>query len=235
MTELNDWKTGYTRTELGEIFHVTRATYLEFDAGSAAERDITVGFDAARSVQLASDQRDFAVTEDDVDPAVVDVTLAGDGGPLRSSSMTVFALALSTALMQNGRTPLLPILFLLGGEQAIHTAVDDRLRHQLRSALLKAYRFPVASNRGGVVTARTAPLRLPYFLRLGGYFAMISHFLNHTGGGDQSRCPYSWPCEPEEFLSPAVHVSNLRSDNDSQTCCRSTASWRCGCWRAGEC
>lgn len=185
--------------ELCSVFYITRETFLECDDGS--KRDVVVGieFDIVQSLQ-----RQFNVRADtsglDVSDAPVEVTLAGDGGPVRRRTMTVLTLTVSTPLLRTGRTALVPVLFLLSGEQAIHSAVGVRLQKRLKKALRATYDFPV----GAAADARTVQLRLPYFLRLCGDFAMLCHMLTLTGGGDAHRCPYRWPCVPRQYMSVAA-------------------------------
>lgn len=174
----------YAQAALGDIFHITRATYLETDSGQEAEKVVALEFDAAQSLQLAFTKRGKRSTEEDVTNSPVDLTLAGDCGPVRRSLMTVFTLKASTPQMQTGRTSLLTILLLLGGEHDIHTAVGARLRHQLQLALRATYNIPSFRGDCDCAGARTMVLRLPYSLLLCWDITMLSHLLALTGGGD---------------------------------------------------
>lgn len=144
-------------------------------------------------------------SEATISRAFVEVTLAGDGGPVRRRTMTVLTLTASYELVRSDRTPVVPVLFLLGGEQAIHTGIGERLRGQMKRALLEVYVVPVGDTYPAGVTARsTAELHLPFFVHLCGDFAMINYLLTLTGCGDINRHSYLWPCVPPNFLSALV-------------------------------
>jgi len=148
--------------ELRARFYITRSTYLESvpadDAGSPSaagaqqrsddkgrELVVAVEFDpevALRSA-LSSARGSKVGSEEECHQAPVALTLAGDGGPVRRTSMTVFTLTVSTPLLRKGRTPLIPFLFILGGEQAIHSSVGERLRRLLRRTMLSTYEVQV--------------------------------------------------------------------------------------------
>jgi len=133
-------------------------------------------------------------SEADIRRASVEVTLAGDGGPVRRSAMTILTLTASCELLRSRRTPVIPVLFLLGGEQAMHTGIGEQLRGQMKRALLEFYVVPVGDTYPAGVTARsTAELHLPFFVHVLGDFAMISYLLTLTGCGDFNRCSYLWP------------------------------------------
>lgn len=127
--------------ELLATVQITKATYLEdapAEGGTTAapgvasrERVVAVEFDPVVSLTRAFRAGCQPSSEAAIRRASVEVTLAGDGGPVRRNSMTVFTLTASSELLRSGRTPLLPVLFILGGEQAIHTAIGERLRTQL--------------------------------------------------------------------------------------------------------
>jgi len=198
--------------ELLATFQITKATYLEdapAEGGTTAapgvasrERVVAVEFDPVVSLTRAFRAGCQPSSEAAIRRASVEVTLAGDGGPVRRSAMTVFTLTASSELLRSGRTPHIPVLFLLGGEQAIHTAIGERLRTQLKRALLQTYVVPVDDRYTAGTTPRsTAELHLPFFIHVCGDFAMIGHLLTLTGCGDINRCPYRWPCLPPHFLS----------------------------------
>lgn len=218
-------------TSLGDIAHapleadvtkkrthrVTKTTYLKKDDGSDREVVVAVEFDAVESLALTLRAGANAHTKH-LSGVTVSVTLAGDGGPVRRTTLTVFTLTISAPIFPTGMSPLVPVLFLLSGEQAIHSAVGSRLREQLKAALSASYAVPlVQSGKGGAVErpaedggeekTSTAEFNLPYFLRLCGDFAMLCHLLSLTGGSDQSRCPSWWLCVPHKYLSAAFWLS----------------------------
>lgn len=209
-------------------YRITKATYLERDDGSDRELVVAVEFDTVQSLASAIRTGGQAHSEDLSEMTVI-VTLAGDGGPVRRTTLTVFTLVISASIFPTGMSPLVPVLFLLSGEQAIHSVLGARLRERVQAALNATYAVPLAEEAGatkagakkpgakkpGTSTARakeagaddggpdTAELRLPYFLHLCGDFAMLCHFLSLTGGSDESRCPSWWLCEPRRYLSGA--------------------------------
>ena len=221
-------RTSLLEDELLSTFQITRSSYLEYipnsggvemdewESGAISAADsvsctsavgggrelvVAVEFDAVESVGLALDAGCQPATEEEIERSAVAVTLAGDGGPVRRSSMTVFTLTVSSELLDGGRTPLIPILFLLGGEQAIHSAVGVRLRAELKRALRASYIIPITPiDTPGAVYRSTAVLTLPYFIYVCGDFAMVCHLLALTGCGDLNRCPYRWPCLPADYL-----------------------------------
>jgi len=100
--------------------------------------------------------------DDAIERAPVAVTLAGDGGPVRRSAMTVFTMTVPSPLLECDRTLLAPVWFLLGGEQAIHSAEGERSREELKRALLERYIVPVEVYRS------TTVMPLPYFIQVCG-------------------------------------------------------------------
>jgi len=182
---------------------------VDGDAGEHSGRELVVAveFDPVIALRSAFRHGCKPMSMADIKRAPVAVTLAGDGGPVRRCSMTVFTLTASSPLFPSGRTPLIPIMFLLGGEQAIHSAVGERLREQLKLALRTTYIVPVAPEavlKRGRRPRSTAAKSLPYFIHVCGDFAMISHLLTLTGCGDVNRCPYLWPCMPASYLSALI-------------------------------
>lgn len=79
----------FTETELKDIFPVTRATCLESDEGTSADRVVAFEFDASDYLQLAFSENGGAATQSAVDDAAVEITLARYGGPVRRRTMTV--------------------------------------------------------------------------------------------------------------------------------------------------
>jgi len=219
--------------DLVSSFHIAKSTFLE-DAdetetedseeeedeaagrvgpgesagGTGREVVVAIEFDPVGSLQRALSEGCVPATEAEIQAAPVAVTLAGDGGPVRRSALTVFTLTVSSTLLRSGRTPLIPVLFLLSGEHAIHSAVGERLQELLRTTLHETFTVPVKATSSTSTTSAplrcTAPLSLPFFLRVCGDFALLAHVLTLTGCGDVSRCPYWWPCLPASYLSGSL-------------------------------
>jgi len=193
----------------GDIAEVEAADGVDGDAGERSGRELVVAveFDPVLALRNAFRHGCKPTSMADIKRAPVAVTLAGDGGPVRRCAMTVFTLTASSPLFPSGRTPLIPILFLLGGEQTIHSAVGERLRERLKVALRTTYIVPVAPEavlKRGQIPRSTAAKSLPFFIHVCGDFAMISHLLTLTGCGDVNRCPYMWPCMPASYLSALI-------------------------------
>lgn len=128
--------------DLEEMFHISRPTHLAHADGNWKVVVVGVEYNVAHAVQQAFSTAAVPSTEEEISGAVVDVTVAGDGGPVRRRTLTVFTFTVSTRVLRGGRTPLIPIVFLLGGENAIQSALTDRLREQVRLALVTPYATP---------------------------------------------------------------------------------------------
>lgn len=187
------------------LFQKTRTTHLEFDDGTGRVVVVAIEFDAAHSVQQAISKDGVAVPQQSLAGLIAETTLAADGGPVMRCSMTLFAMCLSTSVLRTaksstGRTGLLPLLLMLSGEQAIHSALSDRLWRGVDALLERPYVIRLVP--GGDTGIRWATLRLPRLVRLCGDFAMQSHYLSISGG--IHRCPGQWPCLPYRYMSLAA-------------------------------
>lgn len=191
---------GATMEHLFEHIRTRKSTYLEDADGAIRLEVVGVEFDAVEALRRILATLGEA---DGSDPATVpvDVTLCGDGVPVRRRTMTVFTVTVSTEAVRGGRTPLLPLLYLLSPEQAIHSALGERLGDLISNVLQAKYAVQVLPHRRASSEQTTASLRLPYSIRLCGEFAMLCHYLKLTGGGDALRCCYKWPCIPQTYLS----------------------------------
>jgi len=150
-------------------FHITRSTYLE-DAprgtsvrrgstsacrggrgGGRAGREVTRGrelviaveFDAVFALRRAFREDSKPSVLHDVQSSAPVLTLAGDGGPVLWTSMTVFTVTACSPLLRKGRTAFIPIMYILGGEQVVHSAVGDRLYEVLKVVLNTEYAVPL--------------------------------------------------------------------------------------------
>lgn len=90
----------------------------------------------------------------------MEITLAGDGRPVQRRTLTVVTITESSSVFFNGRTQLMPVLFLLSGEQAVHSSIGDRLREQVYSALSATNTIPIVQ-KYGAPTGMTASSRCP--------------------------------------------------------------------------
>lgn len=209
---------------------MTHATYLELADRTNAEQVVAVEFHACDSLRLALSESGIGATQETADEAAVDITFAGDGGPVRRSSMTIFTITISTPLLRGGRSPLMPILVLLGGEQEVHLAVGRRLRAQVQTALRTTYGIPAAAPH---FAGSSRSLRLKYHLRLCGDFAMLCHFLSLTGGRHVFRCPFRRSCTPATYLDVSTIHDTLATQ---QTTAQLSSHWELTVWvRARSC
>lgn len=123
---------------------------------SGRELVLAVEFDAVFALQRAFREDAKPALLKDIEQSPAALTLAGDGGPVRRTSMTIFTLTASSSLLRKGRTALIPILVILGGEQAVHSAVGERLRERVKAALLADYSVPVRRPRDVPMATGTA-------------------------------------------------------------------------------
>jgi len=146
--------------ELRMCLRITQSTYpkdvtdeeeLYGDASASGGRHcrgteivIAVEFDAVHCLGRAF-RAAKPLTEAEVRRAPATVTPAGDGGPVQRTSMTTFTLTVSSRLFSSGRISPIPVLFSLGGEQAVHSAVGERLRERLIVAFRGTYMVPMKS------------------------------------------------------------------------------------------
>lgn len=113
----------------------------------------------------------------------------------------------------------------MGGEQAIHTALRERLHAQVRGALMRTYHTPVRQKTPAQSSQPTAALRLPYGVTLCGEFATLSHFMSVSGG--TSRCPNWWPCAPTAVFSLAARSDAAGTVRDQSTI---SIQWALAVW-----
>lgn len=144
------------------VFHVTRQTFLERVDGT--ERDVVIGieFNITQSLQRELLLREDAPTEGVLE-SPAQVTLAGEGVRVRRPTMTVNTLTVSTSALRTGGTSIIPVLFLLSGEEAIHSAAGVWLHKRFKVALRTTHDTPVGpTSESGTLT--TAQLRVPFLV-----------------------------------------------------------------------
>jgi len=59
--------------------------------------------------------------------------------------MTTFTLTVAPSLLSSGRISLIPVLFISGGEQAVHSVIGERLRERFIVAFTGTYMVPMKS------------------------------------------------------------------------------------------
>lgn len=112
-------------------------------AGRGRELVVAVEFVAAFAIlRVFREDTKASLLEDIQRPPTV-LTQAGDGGPVRWTSMTVFTVTASSPLLRKGRTALIPILYILDGEHVLHSAVGDQLSKLVKGVFSAKYFPPV--------------------------------------------------------------------------------------------
>lgn len=226
---------------------ILRCSTLENTDGTASEIVVAVQFDPVSAMAAAIERRTVNCSPEEVLDADAAWTLASDGGPVRRSSITLFTLTLSASWLFRGRTAMIPVLYILSGEHNMHSALGDRLDTLLGEAIRASYEVPVAgSGLGGTgddteggragqgnvdngeFDACVCDWRGPSLLRVVGDFAMLAHIMGMTGGSDDSRCPFWWPCDADDFLSLTAHVS---SNGQTRTISNVVRQWELVCWQ----
>lgn len=245
---LSDWggaqpagsgQRGLTSEELW----ILRCSTLENMDGSDPLVIVAVEFDVVAAVSAAIARRTVKCTAQDVVQGRPAWSMGSDGGPIRNAAVTVFSLCLSASWLYNGRTPMLPVMYILAGEHYVHSALGDRLDAILTAAVQATYEIPVQlpSDSDAVGTdgdaAATDGLhgrqpvynwRGPQLVRIVGDFSMLSHIMGLTGGSGDSRCPYWWPCASDGFLSI---ISHAEKHGRRRTVKDVTRQWELVCWQ----
>jgi len=122
---------------------------------------IAVGYDVISALQNAVDAAAIpGITTEDVakEPHAV-ITFAADGGSVRRQDLTAFTLSLSSPTLENGRTSLTPIVYVLAGEKKVDRAVKDNIREMISQVMAAAFSIPVVaatvSDTSAAPSART--------------------------------------------------------------------------------
>lgn len=175
--------------------HRIKVVAIEFDGRTLVQRAIDDGLDPAYEgdPRLASNV----------------ITIAADGGPVCRRTLTVVTVTLSSEYLVERQSPLMPMVYILSGEGALHSGVGRHMRIVIRSVLQSEYAVPCKQEAGAspaatdyVPPVRAALLVRPSpILRLVGDFCMLHHLLGLTGGSDKLRCPSGWPCK--NFMNPS--------------------------------
>lgn len=207
-----------------EELRILKCSTLEDLDGTCPLVVVAVQFDVVAAVSAAIAQRAKQCTVADCGSTRVAWSMGSDGGPVRHSAITLFTLTLSAPWLYKGRTAMLPVMYILAGEHHLHTALGDRLDALLTEAVCATYDIPVHTgndendavdngNRmsdasgGDAGQQRFYAWTGPRLVRIVGDFSMLAHIMGLTGGSDDSRCPFWWPCMPRGFLSIGAHAS----------------------------
>lgn len=223
---------------------VLKCSSLEKMDGSDPEVIVAVEFDIVTALRAAILARTMRCTAEDLRGEQAAWSLASDGGPIRRSAITLFTLTLSAPWLVSGRTTMLPVLYILGGEHQVHSALGLRLDALVAEALAAAYDVRVHTSGGlqdkdpsdeNATDSGDADdgeqnvysWRGPYLVRIVGDFSMIAHIMALTGGNDDSRCPFSWPCVADSYLSLTAQTDN---PGRPRTAADVSLQWELACW-----
>lgn len=223
---------------------ILRSSTLENSDGSDAEVILAVEFDIVTAMQAAIARRTVQCTVEDVVNGNAAWSMGSDGGPLRRSAITLFSVLLSASWLFQGRTAMLPVIYILAGEHHMHSCLGDRLDALLTEAVTACYEVRVRASSStmagdGDVNAsgdsgvdKDEELSIydwtgPPMVRIVGDFSMLAHIMGMTGGSDDSRCPFWWPCAASGFLSLLAHAAEHGRRRTVEDVGR---QWELVCW-----
>lgn len=283
---LNDWSgpppsdRPVGRLTVDEL-RVLKSSNLENLDGTDPLVIVAVEFDVVATIRAAISRRAKRCTVAEVINGAGAWSLGSDGGPICRTSITLFSLALSATWLARGRTAMLPVMYILGGEQHVHSALGDRLDVLLQDVVDAVYQVPVgtALNKNaaarafaraagdsddtvgagtgtasgttsdtdstgvasggasvgptndsddGLVEQSVCDWSGPRLIRIVGDFSMIAHLMGMTGGSDESRCPFWWPCCSGDFLSISAFSEN---GGRTRTVVDVARQWELVCWQ----
>lgn len=241
---LNDWggPPSAARAEghltLDEL-RILKSSTLEDPDGTDPLVIVAVQFDIVAAIRAAIARRATRCTVAGVVDGAAAWSLGSDGGPICHSSITLFTLTLSASWLVRGRTTMLPVMYILAGEHHMHSALGDRLDALLSEVVDATYEVPVAAvgdeeaetdgDSGSSIADEQSIYDWsgPRLVRIVGDFSILAHIMGLTGGSDDSRCAFSWPCAAENFLSLtscAEHGGRPRTVADVER------QWELVCW-----
>lgn len=242
---LNDW--GGARSAARPEGHLTldelrilKSSTLEDLDGKDPLVIVAVQFDVVAAVRAAITRRTMPSTVERIVNGSAAWSMGSDGGPICHSSITLFTLTLSASWLVRGRTAMLPVMYILAGEHHMHSALGDRLDALLKEVVEATYEVPVEVDvDGDAGSDEDSSDSLdgdqsiydwsgPRLVRIVGDFSILAHVLGLTGGSDDSRCAFWWPCPPESYLSLtkcAAHGGRPRTVADVGR------QWELVCWQ----
>lgn len=194
--------------ELLSDLRAATTSYLVSMDGRERLKVVAVEFEGSSLVQRAIDVGlDLAYTGDPRTASNV-ITVAADGGPVCRRTLTVITVTLSTEYLVERQSPLLPMVYILCGEEALHTSIGQTLKQAIKDVLDAHYTVPWVRNPQEIMAHAEGPpvreivaVRPAAELRLVGDFSMLHHLLGLTGGSDKLRCPSGWRCT--ELMHPS--------------------------------
>lgn len=242
---LNDWggPPPTTRPEgrltLDELRILKSSTLVNLD-GTDPLVVVAVQFDVVAAIGAAIARRTKRSTMSSVVNGSAAWSMGSDGGPICHSSITLFTLTLSASWLVKGRTAMLPVMYILAGEHHMHSALGDRLDALLAEVVDATYEVPVevavddgetcdGDSRGSMAGEQSFyDWSGPRLIRIVGDFSILAHIMGLTGGSDDSRCAFWWPCSSGAFLSLtmcAAHGGRPRTVADVGR------QWEFVCWQ----
>lgn len=228
-----------------EELGILRSSTLEYADGTGAEKVIAVEFDVVAGIQASIAQRTLRCSVEDVVNSAAAWSLPADGGPVRRSALTLFTITLAASWLAGGRTSMVPVLYILAGEHNIHSALGSRLDSLVAAAVRATYSVRVHatsgihgdesddastsadSEEGAAAEESFCDWTGPAFVKIVGDFSLVSHMLGLTGGSDDSRCPFWWPCSSKTFLSLTEQAKAPGFRRTVRTIAR---QWELVCW-----
>lgn len=149
-----------------------RVVALQFDATSPTLRAIDDGLDPTNHLDL---WRSSTV-----------LTVAADRGPFCWRTLTVVTVTRASVFFIERQSPLMPVVYLLLGESAMHSGVGRHLRTAIKTltgAELTVPRHPAVADAasGAFVFREVVAVRTARTLREVGDFLMQHHLLGLTG------------------------------------------------------
>lgn len=239
---LNDWggPPSATRPEgrlTLEELRILKSSTLENHDGTDPVVIVAVQFDIVAALRAAILRRTRRSTVESVVNGSAAWSMGSDGGPICHSSITLFTLTLSASWLVKGRTAMLPVMYILAGEHHMHSALGDQLDSLLTDVVDATYEVPVANDDvssdgdfdGGLTEEQSVyDWSGPRLIRIVGDFSILAHIMGLTGGSDDSRCAFWWPCSSETFLSLtmcAAHGGRQRTVEDVGR------QWELVCWQ----
>jgi len=218
-------------TDLAADLKISTNSYIESLDGTERLKVVALEFDGPSLVQRAIDEGLDPTFAGDPRGCSNVITVAADGGPVCRRTLTVVTLTLSTEFIIGYQSPLLPMLFILGGEGQLHSGIGRRLRPAIAAVMHADYLVPTRAHEdadnppplaedtgnpppaaGGNELPRLLldqpssmeVVRAQPLLRVVADLAMQGHLLALTGCADMWRCPSGFPCHVADMGSPSA-------------------------------
>jgi len=215
-------------TTLAADLKISINSFAESLDGTERLKVVALEFDGPALVQRATDEGLNPTIAGDPRSCFNVMTVAADGGPECRRTLTVVTLTLSTEFIVGSQSPLLPMLFILGGEGQLHSGVGRRLRLAIAAVMDAENLVPTRAGANGdlpppVVDDDDNPppvadddfafeeqpssmkvVRMDQLLRIVADFAMQDHLLGLTGCADMRRRPSGFPCLVADKGSPSA-------------------------------